>query len=458
MTARPLPVALLLAACAGAEESPGVCADYVPEAWDPLLEDDPRVDEASAVWVTTGEGAIDAAATACAAPPCLGLAGPVSASTTFRVNRGIAHRLVGTLVSDVPVDLLVEQDTTQGTTRPLLRVTYPAGTTALAETFDLTVAGPDIRVAFTLATAGTATLDGFAVLGERWAATDAAPTGTVRLGVLVHLEDEPFFDVDAAAWERRARVIEGLSATLSGRGAALGIQADASFIRGAGVWDPAWVDARTAEGAGWSVHIHDESDAAAVEQATRDGRVALREAGVTTTDLNGGFLTGDWSGAAAAGFTSLTAFKDPETQLGLPRVQLQPWLPADGATAADPEAFLAHDPAGPLVYLPGHSLREADHARFPAAAANVMTQVLAHAHPDRVNTWYFVLHVDGFGAAADDPAALDAYLAEGLADDLAAYDTFLAALAPHVASGAVVFDTPGGMADAWYARYACPTR
>ncbi len=440
---------LLLALLGCTDEKPGACEGFSPEAWDPEWEEDVRVDEATAVWTASGAGTIDAASTTCAAPPCLALTGPVVALTDLLVNRGLDHTLGGTLVSDVPVTVRVAHLASDGAMRTLVETTYEPGTTELAEPFVLRVAGADARVTLTLEEAGTATLDGFVVTGPRWAPSSAAPAGTVRLGFLVHVEDDANFAVEEDTWRRRARVLEGLSATLAAHGAKLGIQADASFIRGATTWDPDWVHAREDEGAGWSVHIHDESDPALVEPAIRDGRTALREAGLGSTDLNGGFLTADWNAAALAGFTSISAFKDPETQLGLPRVQLQPWRPADGAGAADPDAFLAHDPEGPLLYLPGHDVREADHARFPDAASDVLSQVLAHARADHVNTWYFVLHVDGFGPSADDGDALDEYLDTTFADDLAYYDALLASLAPLVSDGAIVYDTPVGMASAW---------
>lgn len=444
-------ILLLLLACSGEKATPA-CETFAPEPWDPTWEDEVRVDEATAAWASGGAGAIDpAATTGCVEAPCLGVTGPVTASVDLLLNRGVDHTLSGTVTTDVAAEVVVTHTTNDGVTRVLLSRALDPGTHTLAEPFVVAYPGPDVTVSLVLEAEGTATLDGFSVTGKRWAATTDAPVDTVRLGFLVHVEDDVSFQVEPDTWTRRATVLAGLSETLAAHGAKLGIQADATFVRGAPLWDPGWIAAREEEGAGWSVHIHDESEPEMVEPAIRDGRVALREVGLGTTDLNGGFVTAPWSAARRAGITSLTAFKDPATQLGLPRVQVQPWRPGDGVGAEDPAAFLLHDPGGPLVYLPGHDIREVEHARFPASAANVLSQVLAHARPDHVNVWYFVLHVDGFGPDAEDGAAFDSYVAERFADDLAAYDAFLTdTVDPLVAAGHVVYDTPVGMAQAWH--------
>ncbi len=441
---------LALAACAGSDGS-DPCFDFAPEPWDPVLEPDVRADVTTRGWTSIGGATVDDSAD-CDGSPCLSLTGDGAAALALKLNRGVPHTLSGTLVTDAAATVAVTHTSTDGPVRTLAEVTIPAGGDgAFSLPFVLETAGPDVTVTVTLDAPGTATLRDLLLVGERWAASADPPGGAVRLGVLVHVEDDPNFLVEADRWQLRATLLAGLSGTLAAHGARLGIQADATFIRGAALWDPDWIAARTAEGAGFSVHIHDEDSPNGVEPAIRDGRVALREAGVPTTDLNGGFGEAPWLDARLAGVTSLTAFKDPTTQLGLPHVQVQPWLVADGAGTADPEAFLLHDPEGPLLYLPGHDVREVEHARFPETAAHTLSQVLAHARDGYVNAWYWVLHVDGFGPSTDDPDALAAYLSgAGFAADLAAYDAFLTDTTdPLVASGSIVYDTPVGMATAW---------
>lgn len=444
-------VLVVLGACSGPDPA-ALCTDFAPDPWDPVIEPDVRVDETIAVWEPVGEATVDPTAAAnCAAPPCVAVTGPGGASTTMLLNRGVAHTVSGTIHTDTPVTLTVYHVGSAGILRALVEAPFDADTTTPFELpFSLQAAGEDVIVTLTLESAGTATLDDFALVGERWAASGDGPQASTRVGFLVHVEDDPNFLVEEARWRLRARVLEGLSATLGAHGARLTIQADATFVRGMATWDPDWLAAREAEGAGWSVHIHDETATTGVEQAVRDGRTALREAGVSTSDLNGGFGEAPWLQARLAGITSLSAFKDPATQLGLPHVQVQPWRIADGVGSDDPEAFLLHEPEGPVLYLPGHDVREVEHARFPLVATQTLSQVLAHARVDHVNTWYWVLHVDGFGPSTDDEPALEAYLADAFADDLAAYDRFLTETTdPLAADGWVTYDTAVGMATAW---------
>lgn len=449
-----LGAAALLTACSG----PGgdyACEGFAPDPWDPGLEPDVRVDEASAAWEAVGVATLDTeATTSCGAPPCLAVTGPGGATLPLTLNRGVPHVVGGTMLADTPVTLTVTHATSDGPLRTLAEQSFEPG---FSGAFELPVvleaAGADVVVTLTLEEPGTATLDDFAVVGERWAASPDTPAAPVRVGVLIHVEDDPNFLLREDTWRRRARLLEGLSATFAAHGASLTLQADATFIRGAAQWDEGWIAARKAEGMGWSVHIHDEDGENGVEQAIRDGRTALREAGALTSDLNGGFGSAPWLAARLAGINSLTAFKDPATQRGLPRVQVQPWRLGDGVGADDLDAFLLHDPEGPVLYLPGHDVREVEHARFPLVATQTLSQVLAHARPDHVNVWYWVLHVDGFGPPSDGPEnpAMDAYLdGPALQEDLAAYDAFLADTTdPLVSAGSVVYDTPTGMATAW---------
>lgn len=439
-----------LSGCTGPAAVP-CAASFVPDPWDPVLEDEVRADEATEGWVATGEAVVDPAATeGCAEAPCLSLSGLGGAVLALELNRGETYRLGGTVSSDVSAVLTVTQSGKLDAPTQLVEVPIEAGVTTLDEELLVSATGKTIELTLTLAETGNVTLDDLVLTGTRWAPSDAAPAAPVRLGFLIHVEENGNFVLDEAFWRRRAAVLEGVSATLAAHGAGLGMQLDASFVRGATQFDAEWVADRSAEGAGWSVHIHDEESAEDAEQAFRDGKVAHREAGVGVSDLNGGFGLARWSTAASAGFTSLTAYKDPSTQGGLPHVQVQPWLVADGAGTDDPDGFLEHDPNGPLLYIPGHDVREVVHARFPESAGQVLSQVLAHAREGQVNTWYFVLHVDGFGPD-DEGELFDAWLSEGgLEADLAHYDAFLTDIAdPLVDDGLLVYDTPGGMRAAW---------
>lgn len=84
-----------------------------------------------------------------------------------------------------------------------------------------------------------------------------------------------------------------------------------------------------------------------------------------------------------------------------------------------------------------------------------MSQALAHTREGMLNTWYFVLHVSGFGPEGDD-AALEQYL-EGpeVQADLEGYAEFLATVTnPLVEAGRVRYASPGGMGATWWAERA----
>jgi hypothetical protein len=441
----------LVAGCGTEAEAPA-CESFVPSSWDPEQEDEVRFAAEEAAWTAAGEAVVDAAYADCGAPPCVAIVGPGVASAPTALNRGVTHRMTGTLTTDVAVTLKVIIRNDDGTDRTLSEVPLEAGTHTLDTEFYAFALGTDVRVQLNLAGPGLAVLDDLQLTAPRWAPTTEPPAGPVHLGFLIHVEEEGSVFENEAAWSRKASVLAGLSDLLHRHGGGLNIQADTSFIRATMGWDSGWVAERIAEGASFSVHIHDESDPDDVEPAIRDGRAAHREAGVTVTDLNGGFATAPWLTARQAGYASLTAYKDPATQGGLPHVQGQPWLVTDGVGASDPAAFMVHDPEGVLLYLPGHDTREVVHARFPESASQVLGQVLAHARPDAINTWYFVFHVDGFGPGDDDPEAYDVWLEDGFDGDLAAYDAFLTdTVDPLIASGDVVLATPDSMLAAWQA-------
>lgn len=446
---------LLLAACAG-PGGPGLadCPEPITEAWAPRIEDELRAGEGSATW--SGDGvAVDPDATAgCETSPCLTVEGAGRATTSMLLNRGVDYHLSGRLDVDVPGALEAIQRQRDGVTRVVWSETWAEPVQLVLDgTFRLTGAGNGVDLVLTLDEPGRATLDDWALVGPQWAAEEGSSEAPVSLGFLMHVEESQGFETDEAKWRLRARILEGYAELLARYGARLNVQPDATFVRGAILWDPGWLDRMEALGADWSVHLHDESGGAeSVEAAARDARRAFEAAGREVNDVNGGFGLGPWSNLAAAGFTSLSAFKSPETQLGLALGHTQPWRPADGTNASDEEAFGVHDPDGPLVYVPGLAVREADHARFPELVRRVYGQAAAHARPGLVNTWYFIDHVDAFGPY-DDDEALAAWLDDGSFEaELALIEPALRDVLPGVTtSRPMTYSTPPRQATAFLA-------
>lgn len=339
-----------------------------------------------------------------ASTPCDGCVDIVNDATlTFVANRGVTHHLRGTASTPARVQV-ADLDT------------------EVSGSFDLTFA-PLVDDPQATLIIGPTSITGLSLTRDDWAEVSDPASGTLNLGFLIHIEADPGFVSDEAKWTRKARVIAGLADVFAANGAVLTVQADASFVRGAAAWDPTLIDRG---GLDWSIHIHPAEDGSDLERVTREGRVALDELGVFATDLNGGFGLGKWRTVANIGITTVSAFKDADTQTGLPVATTRPWRLGPDASNADLDAFLVDDPEGPVVYLPGSPTSEIDHTRFPDHARRVLTQARAHTTDGLYDTWYFVLHVDDFGPS--DPDALDVWLDEALPAALEPYDQLLAGL------------------------------
>lgn len=420
--------------------------------WHPIVEEEVRLDAASASWEPVGPAVIAEVTEDCDASACLGVTGG-AARTSAVLNRAVAHRLEASVWSGSGVRVSVVEEDVAG---ERVSVEAAAGEAEIAAEF-LTIKGGDVQVVVEPIGEGEVVVRALELRGETWAAVDDAPVAPVQLGFLIHIEQDSSFVERSDRWSARARVIEGLSGTLAAHSARLGFQPHATFVRGAATWDDAWIPARTDDGVGWSVHIHGEDDGESLEIAVREGRDALRDAGIQVDDINGGFRTAEWSLLRDVGYQSLSAYKDPADQGGLALEYAQPWRPPDGAGAEEPAAFATHDDAGPLVYRPGASVREADHPRVAEFASRVLSQTLAHTRTGFANTWYLVLHVDDFGPIDEDGRAT--YLSDGsLERDLAEWDRALAdVIDPLASDGLVAYATPTQMAQAYLDwEQACP--
>lgn len=432
-------LALLLGACSGrgtVDDSAGlpVCPTPVTASFTPTQTSELRLDAAAASF----DGALPLTADA----DGVSWGGPGSTRAAFWLNRGMTYTVSGQ-VAGARVSL-VQSLESGGASEVAAWEASAASPAPIDTTFTVTQNGNAFALVIDAAEPGALALR---ITGQQWAdVTDVVAAAPVQLGFLMHVEEAPELVTDVDNWTRRARVIEALSAMLAAHGAALTLQPGSTFIEAAAVWDPGWFAAREAEGMSWSVHVHNESDGeTALEKAVRTSLHDYRDAGLDVNDLNGGFSLGIWQRMAAAGIQSVTAFKNPDTQLDLALPLVQPWRPADGTGAADEAAFSTHDPDGPVIYLPGSGVREADHARFASFAQAHLAQVRQHARAGFVNTWYFMEHVDGFGPDVHD-ADFDAYLADGLAADVAAIEAGLTTVIdPLVASGQVVYATPDAM-------------
>jgi hypothetical protein len=137
----------------------------------------------------------------------------------------------------------------------------------------------------------------------------------------------------------------------------------------------------------------------------RDMRLLLEDAsGASVTDHNGNFDMVHTSRLAEAGIHTLSVFKDRTTQRTYDRLYNNPWRPGQADALTDLEGFLTHDPAVEVVYIPGWGQALTRHPDCAAARIRPMlSQFIRFADPERVNTFYVVLHVSHFYSRVDDP-------------------------------------------------------
>lgn len=439
-------VPLLVLGCTGRKDPEPdlpICPDPVTEGFDPAWESELRFDASTATWSGDMEGTpVDGAEV---------WTGRGTSSTELQLNRGYTYAAVGIFSADVASNVSLVVTTESGSEVTLYSWPVAAGeTVVIDEDLVITSSAHAFHVSVEMNGEGTSTLD-LQLTGDQWAETpDVQAAAPVLLGFLIHIEETGALKTDEVSWQRRAAVVQALSQVLAAHGAALTLQPGESFIAGEEIWSPGWFADREAEGMTWSAHVHNEADGEeALEKSVRTGIQNYESAGIAVKDLNGGWNLAIWRTLAKAGLESLTAFKNPETQLDLARPHVQPWRPADGTGAADEDVFSTHDPDGPLIYLPGSGIRDADHARFSEFTRRHLSQVRAHARAGYVNTWYFMEHVDGFGpdASLDE---FDEYLADGLDADLAHIDAGLTnVIDPLVAAGEVEYSNPDAMRRDW---------
>lgn len=446
----PLPL-LLGAGCLTPPAPKGTCVEPVVDPWTARTEAELRFSEADADWLAEEGATLETEpAEGCAAPPCVAVRGG-SARAELLLNRAEPYTLGGTLWSDRGGTLRATQLSEDGDLVALVAVEVGAGeSVGVAEAFELDAAGASVTLSLEPAEGGTLAWDEGTVTGEQWAMGEGGGEGTLDFAVLVHVEASSRFASDELYWRVKAEVLEGLARVLAGHGGGLAVQADIDFLRAADTWDPAFVPRMEGLGVSWSLHFHVVGDDADELERLLDGALTWwAEHGRSPTDLNGGFGVGRWDLAAERGLRSLTAYKGADDQSELPGQAVSPWRPADTASTADAAAFMADDPTGSLVYLPGRGGREADHRRVPAFYARHLSQALDHTRADVVNVSYVVEHVDSFGPEEVD--ALRTWIDEGGLDgDLAYYEQALVEVVdPAVEAGRLRWSSPAAVAERW---------
>lgn len=248
------------------------------------------------------------------------------------------------------------------------------------------------------------------VMVGRGPSVEAAGQGVLLVGVGIHVE--PFgltngqitsgrASYDSEDYFRRhADLLRTLADTVEAHGGRLTIQVQSPFTDSCAKYGDNVIGELHARGHEIALHFHEDAHLGRNSEAlpvstwteTMEGQLAkIRALGVDRVRMwsGGNLYTHLLEAAAAVGLDVMSDWKNPLTQTADSRLQVTtPWRPAGSPSESDLSAFVQHDPAGAIVYLPTGAID-------PKA-----------------------MHADEIDSAADPAAALQAYWTEGLSGSL----------------------------------------
>jgi len=261
------------------------------------------------------------------------------------------------------------------------------------------------------------------------------PTAPVHFNVLIHIEDPRLITRQEAFFREKTAVFTELARVLNEHGGFLTIQPEEDWPLAALAFAPTTLSDLAREyGVVYSTHTHgpacidpdgrlrsnqDCSDCrtcpgwTGIEQDsdpyTAEYIGALRElisevSGTGVSDHNGNFHYANASALADVGVATWSAFKDHNTQSTFDQLFTNPWRPTECDAIESPETFQAHDPTTDVVFIPGWGQAITRHPeRLRERLAAMLGQVLCHADPDRVSSFYIVTHVDHYRSDRGEP-------------------------------------------------------
>lgn len=318
------------------------------------------------------------------------------------------------------------------------------------------------------------------------------PVAPVMFTVLIHIEDpQTVIDREDAFWRETTRMRE-LARVLHNHGGFLTIQPEEDWVIGSEIWAPGLL-AEMAQDLGvvYSTHTHgphctdpegrlrssaecrshqddegwdftpnDYEDPWVTEYVRALHDLIEDASGATVSDHNGNWEYDDISSLSQIPMLTWSAYKNRYTQQTYDMLINNPWRPSECNAALDVYRFLTHDPGTPIVYIPGWGQNIARYnERLQTRIAPLLSQFIANADPERVNTCYVVTHVGSFHPA--DPDDEDTYLvfdettgevvhSDQFLTDLAYWDTMLTeVIDPLVEEGYLVWASLPEMGQAY---------
>jgi acetyl esterase/lipase len=263
------------------------------------------------------------------------------------------------------------------------------------------------------------------------------------------------------AFARAVEEIEAVAAIAERHGGRLTIRAQSPFTTAAIAAGSTVLADLEARGHEIGLHFHEDAhlgpDSASLPVATWCAVLAeevgyLRQAGARRVAFwsGGNLFPGLFEAAACAGLSVNSDWKNPATQsTPLEVTGTVPWRPAGGTDGTEFSAFLAHDPGGPVIFLPDGNFDRPDYASgrrtmsdadYFAYLAERLRASVEQAVPGTVNVFHITLHPGDFRGPP------------GTGEPFALVERFLAEVVdPLVAAGKVEWATFSEMAAAYAA-------
>jgi hypothetical protein len=261
------------------------------------------------------------------------------------------------------------------------------------------------------------------------------PVAPIRFNVLIHIEDPRLITQNEGYFWQKTAVFTELARTLHDHAGFLTIQPEEDWPTATLEFAPDTLS-HLAEryGVVYSTHTHgpaciDASGRLRSNQDCNDCRTCsdwtrietdidpytpeyighLRDlisqiSGTSVSDHNGNFHYENAPALADVGISTWSAYKNHNTQATFDALFTNPWRPSECDAIETPETFWVHDPSSPIIFVPGWGQAVTRYPeRIHTRLAAMLSQVILHADPDRVNTFYIVTHVDHYSAETGEP-------------------------------------------------------
>jgi hypothetical protein len=262
------------------------------------------------------------------------------------------------------------------------------------------------------------------------------PAAPVHINFPIHIEDPSLIQNNETYFQQKTAVFYELARTFHEHGGYLTIQPEEDWVMACNKFAPGllqeWAQdfnvaysththgpqCRDNQGrlrsssdcnankdtAGWDHSISDDEYPFVVEYVDNLHNLISQAAGIPVTDHNG-----NWEFEQAGRFSEIpmytwSGYKKRATQQTYDVLINNPWRPTETNADEDIEVFLTHDPNTRIIYIPGWGQALTRHPeRALERIRPILSQFIYYADPERVNTFYVVLHVDHFYSRTGDP-------------------------------------------------------